>query len=612
MNHRRRLVFHLLLLLALLAALWALAIAATGGIAIGHGAWRFRARSSRNPFLGAVASIVAALLFLPAGRRRRELANEWIGLVRVIDAWVLAVRRIGPRLAPFIGASLALAVFGLAVARGSFIAGGSDEYAYLSEAELFASGTLRVEQPIMREVTWPDSARALTPPGWTPLGDASIVPITAPGYPIVMAATMLVAGRHSASFILPLLAGLAVWCTYVLGRRLAGGLVGVAAAALLATSPTFLLHSLLPLSDLPGAAWWSLALVLVLYESRGAALAAGIAAGVAILTRPNFVPVAVVPGLYLLWPAVGERSLTGRATQRAVLYAAGAAPFCAAVGVLNAIWYGSPVGNGYRPFDQLYQWANFAPNAMHYATWIAQTQTPVIGIALAAPWLLSERDSSPPPRSVATMCLAFIAGILGCQLLLTPFDNWLYLRYLLPAFPPLCVLTSVSLAALVTRLVPRARTLVLTSAILLLSGRGLWYSDRHLVFNIRNGQEPYQSVGEYVRRRLPERAVVLTMLHSGSVRYYSERLTVRWMFIPETALDRVVDQLRRQGLSPYLVLTSIEVDDFRKRFGRRSRLAALDWPPIARGNFDLPVEIFDLAAPADGPGRAPTITEPIE
>jgi hypothetical protein len=102
------------------------------------------------------------------------------------------------------------------------------------------------------------------------------------------------------------------------------------------------------------------------------------------------------------------------------------------------------------------------------------------------------------------------------------------------------------------------------------------------------------------------------MSHSGSVRYYSGRLTVRWMFIPETALDSVVDQFRRQGMRPYLLATSSEADDFRTRFGRRSRLAALDWPPIARGDFDLPVEIFDLAAASDGPGRAPAITEPIE
>jgi hypothetical protein len=210
------------------------------------------------------------------------------------------------------------------------------------------------------------------------------------------------------------------------------------------------------------------------------------------------------------------------------------------------------------------------------------------------------------------MCLAVIVGVVACQILLTPFEGWLYLRYLLPAFPPLFVLTSASLAALADRLAPRARTLVLASVILLLGGRGLWYSARHLVFDIRNGQEPYQSVGEFVRRRLPERAVVLTMLHSGSVRYYSGRLTVRWMFIPETALDRVVDQLRRNGLHPYLVLTSIEVDDFRQRFGRGSRIAALDWPPIARGNFDYPVEIYDLSATRDGPDRSPTITEPIE
>src|SRR6185295_10798565 len=67
MNRWQRSAFHLLLLLALVAALWAAAVVATGGFAIGHGAWRFRARSPLNPFIAAIAAFVAALLLLPAG-----------------------------------------------------------------------------------------------------------------------------------------------------------------------------------------------------------------------------------------------------------------------------------------------------------------------------------------------------------------------------------------------------------------------------------------------------------------------------------------------------------------------------------------------------------------
>jgi len=46
MNGARRRAFRLFLLLALVAALWALAVAATGGVDIGRGIWRFR---TRNP-----------------------------------------------------------------------------------------------------------------------------------------------------------------------------------------------------------------------------------------------------------------------------------------------------------------------------------------------------------------------------------------------------------------------------------------------------------------------------------------------------------------------------------------------------------------------------------
>lgn len=174
------------------------------------------------------------------------------------------------------------------------------------------------------------------------------------------------------------------------------------------------------------------------------------------------------------------------------------------------------------------------------------------------------------------------------------------------------MLTSVSLAGVAARLMPRVKTAAVAAAIVLLASRGLWYSARAWVFDVQGGQQTFKSVGEYVHRRLPERAVVLTMLHSGSVRYYSGRLTVRWMFIPETGLDVVLEEFQRAGLQPYLLLTSTEVDDFKKRFARHSQFAALDWPPLARRELDLPVEIFDPANRQAALEGTPRATELIE
>ena len=86
--------------------------------------------------------------------------------------------------------------------------------------------------------------------------------------------------------------------------------LSVVAAALLASSPPLLnqvRHA--PMSDIVASTWWTLALLLVPRASRMSALLTGLAAGLAILTRPNLVPLAVVPApiqfppmrFYQLW-----------------------------------------------------------------------------------------------------------------------------------------------------------------------------------------------------------------------------------------------------------------------------------------------------------------------
>ena len=70
---------------------------------------------------------------------------------------------------------------------------------------------------------------------------------------------------------------------------------------LLASSPAFLFQlACAPMSVLAAAAWWTLALALLFSGTNVAALGSGVVAGIAVLTRPNLVPLAIVPGAYLL------------------------------------------------------------------------------------------------------------------------------------------------------------------------------------------------------------------------------------------------------------------------------------------------------------------------
>src|SRR5207253_535597 len=143
------------------------------------------------------------------------------------------------------------------------------------------------------------------------------------------------------------------------------------AAVMLASSPIFLFQLLQPMSDVPAAAWWTAALVLALKDGRLGALGAGIAAGMAILTRPNIVPLAAVVGLFFVLRRAGLKV-------RAALFTVPAAAACLVVAAINHDLYGSALSSGYEPFRSQYDVANVVPNLGRYPRWLLQTETPFI------------------------------------------------------------------------------------------------------------------------------------------------------------------------------------------------------------------------------------------
>jgi 4-amino-4-deoxy-L-arabinose transferase-like glycosyltransferase len=120
-----------------------------------------------------------------------------------------------------------------------------------------------------------------------------------------------------------------------LGTRLNHAATGVAAAALLATSPAFLLQLTQPVSDVPAAAWWTASLALVISPGSLAALAAGLAAAMAVLTRPNLVPLAALLAAYLVWDVWRPTRGTRRQPAARLLLFASADTRCLAVAAIN-------------------------------------------------------------------------------------------------------------------------------------------------------------------------------------------------------------------------------------------------------------------------------------
>ena len=486
------------------------------------------------------------------------------------------------------GAALALAAVVIGFVFGPPVAGGADSYGYVSQAHLWATGRMREELRLVDELVPSVPADALVPLGYNLAADRrTIVPIYPAGLPLVMAAFERVAGPSAVFWVVPLLAGIAVWFTFVWGGSTAGPVAGVVAAALLAASPAFLFQlTTAPMSDLPTAAWWTLALALLFVDRRWAAPVAALGAALAILTRPNLVVVAIVPLalLFRRWVVAhrgtgdldGSGALVARRRGRDLLvFALGVAIASIIVAAIYQRLYGSPLSSGYD-VGGLFGLHFALPNLTRYPALLTAMQTPLVWLAFLAPWLLHRRGE---PLAPAVVAVGFGGAVFASYLFYPGFDAHETLRFLVPALPALFVLLGVVLALATAMLRPVWRVAVLVAIVGLIGARGVSYAKANWAFN-NYGERRFEVIGKAIAQRLPENAVVLSMQHSGSVRYYSGRDIVRYDLVPRHRLDRLVKRLQRIGRHPYIVLDAWEVDEYRRRYEGSSLLAALDWPPL--------------------------------
>ena len=116
-------------------------------------------------------------------------------------------------------------------------------------------------------------------------------------------------------------------------------------------------------------------------------------------------------------------------------------------------------------------------------------------------------------------------------------------------------------------------------------------SERRAVFRLRDLERRYRDTGEYIARRLPANAVVITTQQSGSVRFYSGRQTIVWDVLGPEWLDPAVDFLQSKGLHPYFLFEMTEDSQFKQRFDGKSHWGALGWPPMAQIGRD--VKLYD-------------------
>jgi len=490
----------------------------------------------------------------------------------------------------FVVALLLAAVFYTGIRWGTFVAGGSDSYCYAHQAERWASllrqgfggQALRLQEPepLALGAPWPDAPLTFAPAGHvpSPTVPGAIVPICPAGLSMAMAPVLALGGRDAIFFVVPLFGVLLIAATRALGSRF-GARVGLAAAVLAACSPAFLYQLVQPMSDVPAAALWVTAVAAATGTGRRSAALAGLATSGAVLVRPNLVPLGIPIALFLLLRS--ERTWPER-LRAAATYAAWSLPGCLAVAAIQRTLYGSALSSGYGSLDVIFAADRILPNAVRYVTWLTETHTPLWMLAAAAPLLL--------PGALARLLAAMVLVNVALYLPYYVFDDWSYLRFLLPAIPIVMILVVASIDAIVRRAAgPLATTrdargtratYVIAAVALALAIVCIREAQARNVFRLQALEARYARGGEFVNARLPRNALVITSWQSGSVRFYSGRKTLAWDSLDPAWLDRAVAEVRQRGFEPYLLFERWEESAFRLRFPG-SPIGALDWPPMA-------------------------------
>jgi hypothetical protein len=560
---------------AVVALAWSAIVLATGGVDASIAGVAVRSRApGRSLIVGLVLVALQALVYREA-------------FTRDVERLSARLRPALPAFALICGAML----LAQAVQFGSFAASGADASGYVSQAYGWARGRLPRAEPVPVVLPWPSGDASLAPLGYRPgTQPHTIVPTYAPGLPLMMAASAIAAGPCGVYLVVPVCCAILVWLAFVLGRRLAGPWAGAAAALFVATSPIVLFQSRWPMSDVPAATLTSGAICAALANTRRSALMCGLLTAAALLVRPNLPIVALVLLVGVAWSAAGRERWV-----RILLFALPVAVAAAAIAALYTAWYGAPWNSGYGSAGELVALSNVFANLRRYPVWLWWSQSPLVILAVLP--LLPPFNRRVDARA-ARLSAALFAAVLGSYLLYATFEEWWYLRFLLPAMAALLALLAAAII-LIGRALPRQwGAPVAMSLTLLVLAATSRFSGRHAPVNdVREAERRYVEVGVFVRDALPGNAIVLSVQESGSVRHYAGRPIVRWDLIDRAWTARAPAELERLGLHPYLVIEDFELPQFRDWFGMPPE-APLPWPLVARMRDAGGVSVLDLARQA--------------
>jgi len=392
-----------------------------------------------------------------------------------------------------------------------------------------------------------------TPLGWLPTGVGTQAPTYPPGLPLLMAIPQAIAGINGAVAVVIASAAVAVIATGLLAARLGGSIAGIIAALLIAFTPVFIHQSIQPMSDVPVTAAWMMCFVL-LCRDRPSDSSAGIACAIAILIRPNLAPLAIVP-LFI--------------ARRRAAFAVPIAMAAIALAAMQSLWYGSPFRSGYGAAEQLFAVSNIVPNIGRYARWWLAT-APALSLGIAG--MIRMRSNR-----IAQALAGFALLVIAAYLIYAVFDDWSYLRFLLPALAVFAVFAASELARWIEPWPVTVRVPLFFVVVVALTAYSISIARSLDTFKLADQLARVGAVARYLSANVEPSAVLLSGEQSGSMRYYTGNSILRWEAASPAALTDALGKLAASNKPVFIVLDAWEEPLFRARL---SAAVALDWPPM--------------------------------
>ena len=146
---------------------------------------------------------------------------------------------------------------------------------------------------------------------------------------------------------------------------------------------------------------------------------------IAILIRPNLVPLAAALALWMVWR--DRAAAWPQRVSRLLAFGLPASLGAIGVAIVNARLCGSPFASGYGDLSDAYSWSYVVPNVERYGEWLLTVETPLAAAGLASLFVPWGRlwPTSEARRARGLLAVVAVAAWIS-YLLYVPWDAWWY------------------------------------------------------------------------------------------------------------------------------------------------------------------------------------------